>query len=223
MTRWKLGKTVSDVIHWAGYYRSLESHAKCRVAVAAVKPVDCGLFRMTDKLQGCTSTQVPAHGSHMFFTCSCRCCMTGSKFGIWPMFRFVPPVLRPQTQPRAPARDAGHRCWAKGKLTSVEWPLPYGAGGHPWDTLWQTPACPGEVISRCTWVWIASCYYFHVFLQVIDLVFILPHPEKADCKPFPMYFIHTVRTELVSFIVCCLDFFYPIKCKLPMWSHLLFF
>lgn len=89
----------------------------------------------------------------------------------------MPPVLRRHAQPHDPAGDIWHRCPGKWKLTHADWPLPYGAGGHLWNVLWKTPTCPGEVISRCTSVWIATCC-FNMFLQVIDFVFMFSHPEK---------------------------------------------
>lgn len=148
----------------------------------------CGLVYFSDWQINCRDVQVPwasAQGSHTFLTCCCGCCMTGSKIGMWPMFRFVSSVLRPYAQLHSSASDTAHRCWAKCKLTSADWLLPYRAVGHPQDMLWQILTFPAEVISCCTWVCIALCYWFQVFLQVIDLVFVFPHSEKADYEPFP--------------------------------------
>jgi len=71
----------------------------------------CGLVDILEWQINHCSAQVPkffAQISLTFLSCCCRCCLTEGKFGMWPMFRFVLHVLRPHTEPHAPAGDVGH-------------------------------------------------------------------------------------------------------------------
>lgn len=161
----------------------------------------CGLLDFLAWQINCSGAQVPrffAQDSHTFVHLWFQVLHDWKK--IWDVTNVQVSATFSETPYTAtcPSRCCWAQCWAKCKLASEDWPWPYGAGGRPRDMLWQTPACPGEVINRCTWVWLASCYCFHAFLHVIDLVFIFPHPEKADYKPFPVYLIYIVKTELVS-------------------------
>lgn len=102
--------------------------------------------------------------------------------------------------------------WARGLIQAQgeAWPLPQGAGEHPEDVLWQTPACPGALETgshHATAFMCSAGHWLHICMS--------PSWESW-LQTFAIYWIHIVKIELI--FVHRFIFFYHIK-KLVYFTY----
>lgn len=153
-----------------------------------------------------------ARDSHTFLTCCSRSCMTGSK-GSGLCHLFWDTMHSHMTQQvifgtGAQARGSWHMQICHCHMEQVV-------------TCGMCCERPQPVLEK----WLAGALQFGLqhatasicFCRSLTLCLYFPILRNY-CKHFPMYLIHTVRTELVLFIYMYICF-YPIKCKLLMRSH----